>query len=527
MTVFASVTNSGAEAAVTCRVTPPAGTTLTVAYQRTDANNALIGAENEPFSIAAGATQSLLLTFRLAAGGSGLLPVVFRCVGATSATSVTARTIIGVNVPVVRFHNPVVTFRPADIIPIAVTPSGDAVVRLPSAGGQQVMVAAAVNLGVAHTIKVKPTADLFANPDSGASIAQGPYRYGVIGKWAQQPFKLYVCETNAAGACLAPLASEVQVSWAANETKYFTVLAVGYPGAGAPFFPDITRSVLEFRYASVTSSDLFANWLVGSASASVTGSAPTIPAGTPPYGVYSVLWRDADGNLVYRNDPLQGTFAVIPPAAGSQDLATLYYFGTQKFAEVTIISGGMVSAGGDTFTVPAMREGASSTTWPITIGVHTPGVSLIGNHGKHPSNGEWPNYVGEFRAVANPEVFDRPTTIADLAGSYLLVGTVGGGDYAVGSMTVSGAGTVSISYRNCTGFGSVTPVVAGKALFVLSVTMDACADAAVSQKTYRVPYVFLGDRTDPNNGLPVTRSRLAYIPLQNATKSELLMAYLQ
>lgn len=540
MTVFASVTNSGDETAQSCRVSPAGSTVVSVSYQTTDANNALTGFENQPFTLAPGATQGLLLTFRSTVAVFGALPLTFRCVGAVSAAEVTALPRTGVNVPILHFASTAQTFRPADIIPIAVTPSNDAVVRLPSAGGQQVMVAAAVNLGAAHRIEIRPTSDLFALPTQ-QNIGVSPYRFAEFGSWKHQPYNLLICETDSSGNCLAPFASSLTVDWAANQTRFFTVLVRGFAGSGVPFLPDVVRSILEFRYATGGTAGAFVGNVVGSASTAVTGPTPPTTPGAPPYGVYAHLWRDANGSPVTSGQvTFQGTSVIIPPDPGSTAIAKLFYSGSfQYHNQASILVGDIVSTGVDTFTMPSVKTaslgGGFSPARPGSFAINPGIVSqknfIIGNHGRNTSSGEAPEYVGEFRMSPTPQIYDNPVTFQQLAGAYALGFSVGASTQPAGTMTINGAGTVAFSYRGCNGLGSLTAVEPNKAVFVLNVTMDACTATQISRQVYRVPFIYVGDRVDPFTGAPTTPQTLrnmAYILLFNGTgASDLLHVWLQ
>jgi hypothetical protein len=73
-TFFATMSNSGSGAASNCAITlgstAPAG--MTVGYQTTDATNTLTGTADTPVAIAAGASQSFLVSVSSSAAFTGM-----------------------------------------------------------------------------------------------------------------------------------------------------------------------------------------------------------------------------------------------------------------------------------------------------------------------------------------------------------------------------------------------------------------------------------------------------------------------
>jgi outer membrane protein assembly factor BamB len=219
-TVFATMLNTGIAARQNCRVALPGtvpGVTLT--YQTTDpATNTPTGQPNQPVSIAAGGSQSFVLSMMsstaLSRPAQGL---VFVCDGVANTAP-----IVGVNTLDLSFSaSPV-----ADIVVLAATASRDGVLRLPGAAGTGAFAVAADNVGVVGDLTV--TADL-----GGAAL----------------PIGLSVCETDSSsGQCLAPPAASVAVSIAAGATPTFSVFATA--SGAVPFAPGASRIFLRFSDAA-------------------------------------------------------------------------------------------------------------------------------------------------------------------------------------------------------------------------------------------------------------------------------------
>jgi virginiamycin B lyase len=215
-TVFATMLNGGATALSNCQVGLPADAplSLSVNYQATvPATNAPTGPLNTPFTLGAGAAQTLLLTFNSAtpvfAPG---LAVNFSCAGAAVAPTE------GVNTADLYFSDLSV---PDDIVLAATATPG--LLNVPVEGSGAFSVAM---LNVGGSTQGVPTQ---VSVDTGLSIL---------------PVVVNVCQTNAAGACQQPPAQTQFVNLPAGSAATFSVF-VSAIGA-VPFDPSNNRVFIRF-----------------------------------------------------------------------------------------------------------------------------------------------------------------------------------------------------------------------------------------------------------------------------------------
>jgi hypothetical protein len=215
-TIFASVINSGSVAAEGCWIQPETPLAAGFIFQTTDpATNKLTGSANTSVSIPAGATQTFLIALQPQAAASASAVTVtfrFKCTNADAAPVFN-----GVNTMLLSFDpNPV-----PDIIPIGTTPSNDGIVHIAGNTGLAVLATAAINIGSAATLTVRPQL-------SGSL-----------------PVTLSICETNpSTGACLATLSPTVSRTFNTNDLATFTVVAQG--SGNVPFDPANNRIRLDF-----------------------------------------------------------------------------------------------------------------------------------------------------------------------------------------------------------------------------------------------------------------------------------------
>lgn len=219
-TVFATMINGGSKALADCAPSLPAvpsPSALSLAYQTTNpTTNALTGTPNEPVALAAGASQTFLLTFDaavpLAAPGQVL---TFACDGV-----VPAGVVPGVDTVDLSFASAPVP----DVVALAATSSGDGILTVP-AGGSAAFAVATADVGSGGPITVSAdTAD------------------------ATLPLAINVCVTNPTTAkCQATPTPSVPVTYAAEATPTFSVFVTA-TGA-VPFNPAASRIFLRFRDA--------------------------------------------------------------------------------------------------------------------------------------------------------------------------------------------------------------------------------------------------------------------------------------
>ncbi|GJL97938.1 MAG: hypothetical protein DHS20C06_17550 [Hyphobacterium sp.] len=212
-TVFATVVNSSTVAAEGCWIGPGAPFDGQFRYRQTDpATNVPTGDENRIFDIPAGGARSFVLSLTptaSAVANSYDLPLRYKCDNSDAANMVS-----GVNSILLSFGPTPVP----DIIAIAITPSGDGVLRVADENSASAFASAVSNVGAAGTLTVRPVA-------SGSASSM----------------RLRVCETDpASGACLAPATETISRAFAADETASFAIFARAQ-GEAVGFAPASTR----------------------------------------------------------------------------------------------------------------------------------------------------------------------------------------------------------------------------------------------------------------------------------------------
>jgi hypothetical protein len=142
-TAFATIINAGAETAFGCSIEPATNVPATFLYQTTDQHtNQITGTPNTPVNIPPGGSQTFLIA--LTPITTMFPPVIiafrFTCTNTSAADVIPFVNTLWMNAG----DSPL-----PDIIPIAVTPTNDGVVNIPS-GGKGVMALAAMNIGASE-----------------------------------------------------------------------------------------------------------------------------------------------------------------------------------------------------------------------------------------------------------------------------------------------------------------------------------------------------------------------------------------
>lgn len=219
LSVFAIMQNFGDQDAHNCRVdvdTAYSGDVpVTLNYQTTDAANQLTGTKNTPFDIAAGTSRNMVLELSATEDVPGRdLGFAFIC------DETKARNFPGVNT--VRLN---ISPSPLpDLIPILASLSGDGVMRINQPGGTSAIAASVVNIGAQGDVRLRA--------DGGEYI------------W---PVTYSLCETNSAGACFAAPASTLDVSFAPDQIRTFSLFAIASDKLGIPFLPQLARTFLRME----------------------------------------------------------------------------------------------------------------------------------------------------------------------------------------------------------------------------------------------------------------------------------------
>jgi hypothetical protein len=217
-TIFATVINTHPDPAIDCSIALQNGGTGALTFQTTDpATNALTGTVNTLVDIDGGnGTQSFLLAVT---PGAPLLSedveFVFGCTNTQPAP-----VNVGLNTLLLSASvSPV-----PDVVALAVTPTADGIVNVPGLSGANAFAVATVNVGAAGSIT--------ATPDTAT---------------ASLPLDLFICDTDALGACITPPGTGVTVNIGANETPTFAVFVNG--SGNVPFDPAGNRVFVRFTDA--------------------------------------------------------------------------------------------------------------------------------------------------------------------------------------------------------------------------------------------------------------------------------------
>ncbi|MBI1233949.1 MAG: hypothetical protein GC208_05545 [Alphaproteobacteria bacterium] len=177
-------------------------------------NGTIVGSSNAPTTVPAGGSTDFVVEITIDRAYSGSLTSIVQCTAPGQTANIP-------RIPIVNdFQVVIATGNQPDIITIGDTLTNDGVARVGETGPRAaLMTVAAVNIGDAG-------ADLVVVPEiAGFSALNDGYRPTV-------------CETDAAGTCLAPESFFVRVpDWAANETRFFAVRARVPASTGIPNYP--------------------------------------------------------------------------------------------------------------------------------------------------------------------------------------------------------------------------------------------------------------------------------------------------
>jgi len=213
ITAFATVLNPSDVEASGCWISPAIPFSGSFEYRETNpASNAIIGNTNELFDIAPGGARSFLLSMtpdiRSEADSYDML-LRYKCDNSDAANSVS-----GVNSILLSFGSQPVP----DLIAIAITPSGDGILRIADENSAAAFATAVSNVGAAGILTVRP---------QGVGTAT--------------TLRLRICETDTGtGACLAPATETISRAFGANETASFAVFGRAQ-GEAVVFAPATSR----------------------------------------------------------------------------------------------------------------------------------------------------------------------------------------------------------------------------------------------------------------------------------------------
>ena len=213
-TAFATFINAGGAAIEDCSIAADTPFPGSLSYQTTDsASNALTGSANAPITIAAGQAQSFVFAITPTAPFPQTeLHFVMDC-----SNTPRARVVSGLSTLLLT-----ATETPAaDVVALAITPSGDGLLRIPGAAGSAAFGVANFNLGSTEILSVQ-----IVTP-------------------ADLPLTATVCETNPATAqCVAPPVPRINTNAFAGGSASFSI----FVSATAPVAldPENNRITVQF-----------------------------------------------------------------------------------------------------------------------------------------------------------------------------------------------------------------------------------------------------------------------------------------
>jgi hypothetical protein len=436
VTAFATIINAGPTLATNCRIVV-ADASFGFQYQATNTFNQPIGSPNTAVSIPSNQAQQFVISFRPTSTRYVLAAPSFVCDGQTAPRFYWTNDFV-LNVD---------TVQQADIIPIAITPSGDGVLRIPSAGGTGIMVASAVNIGPSSTITVEPIAGL--TPDTTFATRSAPVALSVV-------------ETDAQGNQLTAPAESLTRTFSTGQVRYFTVLATSTGYAGLPLQPGDLRTSLLFVDG--------AGRVRGLTSSAVTSPTPQ-NAGNLPSGIWDGVFRNSFGDVFvgYMLVGPDGRLAYFTRYLESAVGNTASWSWETAFGNVAVAP---QSATGGSFTGSSVvYDGGARTGTANIAGTYTAATELSAGYAAlPPSIGT--GLVSAFYSDANQF---RPT-LADLAGNYDLQDPVATSSATVttGGVSISASGVVDGMWFGCPLTGSVSRIPDNNLFSVaFSVTLGA------------------------------------------------------
>jgi hypothetical protein len=210
---FATMINTGSAALTDCSIAPRTSVAADFAYWTTDAANVPVGTPNTPVDIAAGGFQNYIFGFLPTAPISPTeVELDYDCTNSEPAP-VTA----GLNTLLLSASTTAV----ADMVALAITPTGDGILNLPGTSGSNAFSVATVNTGGTDTIT--------ATPETTVAL----------------PVALSICETDPNdGTCLSAAASSTTSTVNAGFTPTYSVFATAT--GTVPFDPAVNRIVVTF-----------------------------------------------------------------------------------------------------------------------------------------------------------------------------------------------------------------------------------------------------------------------------------------
>jgi len=214
--VFATMINGSATAAIDCSLTPQTSVAADFAYWTTDAANVPTGSPNTPASIPGNGSQNFIFGFAPTAPISPTEVLMTYDCANTDPAPVT----VGVNTLLLSAEATPVP----DIVALAATATADGIVDIPGSNGSNAFAVSTVNVG--------STATITASARTSVTL----------------PLVMSICETNpGTGVCLSAPAASATSSVSAGATPTYSVFVTAT--GDVPFDAATNRIIVEFRDA--------------------------------------------------------------------------------------------------------------------------------------------------------------------------------------------------------------------------------------------------------------------------------------
>lgn len=416
VTVFATVINTSGRALSGCTVTLT-GLPVTLDYTTTNpSTNATNGTADTPFSLAVGASQTLVLSMTPTASFDPIdAPLAYACADANPAPSIQGLSTVLISAS---------TTQPPDVIALIATASDDGIIHVPGIGQTAAFAVATANVGADATFTVVADAGLLNPP----------------------PVSVVLCQTDpGTGQCLAAPAPTVSLDIPTNATPTFAAFITS--NVNVPFSPATTRVFVRFLDAD--------NAERGATSLAVTDNATvaTAPTGGGIYqGTVSVTGGSGIGSaetvtlIVGEN----GQFAGVTAASMSSPNDALFSGGLAANTSLAFVTGGATLTAAPGFT---LQDGGTGTTLALN-GTLSPGGYIAGLLST--ANGE----TGTIEAAFNAGLYDRAVTVDQFSGVWNLRDDA---STAIGTFTFDDAGNFTgvgtgPNNNGCAYSGKISPV---------------------------------------------------------------------
>ena len=218
VTFFGTVINAGSTPAVDCSLALGSAIPATFSYQTTGPSNELVGTQNTPVDIAAGAAQSFLFSITpTATFASTNITPVYDCANTDPAPvspGVNTIQVLSTDVPT------------PDVVAIVLSATNDGIAHIPGTQGSVAVAMATVNVGA--------SGDVTLSADTGA------LDHGVV---------INLCQTDPAnGTCINPPSAMVTLTIARDATPTFSAFITGTQNVASD--PANNRVNLRFMQGS-------------------------------------------------------------------------------------------------------------------------------------------------------------------------------------------------------------------------------------------------------------------------------------